>query len=158
MYSSDHHFPGLAYAWPTTARIASGTVTHIDASAAEKLPGVLAIYTHENIGSLNRIPPAPLLSLMIDETRPPLEDTTIRYYGQYVAVAVAETMEQARAAAEAVKVTYATTKHNRDDKLLGSRISEQKPKEVTKRGTTAAGFEFCFHQARCGLQYACRDA
>jgi xanthine dehydrogenase YagR molybdenum-binding subunit len=134
MYSSDHHFPGLVYAWPTTATIASGTVTHIDASAAEKLPGVLAIYTHENIGSLYRIPPAPLLSLMIDETRPPLEDMTIRYYGQYVAVAVAETMEQARAAAEAVKVTYATTKHNTDDTLLGTPISEPKPKEVTKRG------------------------
>ena len=54
---------------------------------------------------------------MIDETRPPLEDTTVRYYGQYVAVAVAETVEQARAAAEAVKVTYTKTPHNTDDKL-----------------------------------------
>ena len=138
MYSSDHHFPGLVYAWPTTATIASGAVTHIDTSTAEKLPGVIAIYTHENIGSLYRTPPSPLLSLMIDETRPPLEDTTVRYYGQYVAVAVAETMEQARAAAEAVKVTYAKTPHNTDDKLLGTPISEAKPKEVTKRGNAAA--------------------
>lgn len=141
MYSSDHYFPGLVYAWPTTATVASGTVKHIDTSAAEKLPGVIAIYTHENIGHLYRIPPAPLLSLMIDETRPPLEDTTIRYYGQYVAVAVAETMEQARAAAEAIKITYAKTPHNTDDKLLGTPISEANPKEVSKRGNAVAALK-----------------
>ena len=134
MYASDFHLPGLVYAWPTTATIASGSVTGIDLSTAKGMPGVLAIYTHENIGPLYRTPPAPVLSLMIDETRPPLEDTTIRYYGQYVAVAVAETMEQARAAAEAVKVTYSKTAHNTDVHLIGSGVNT--PKEVTKRGNT----------------------
>ena len=138
MYSSDHHFPGLVYAWPTTATIASGKISSVDTSAAEKMPGVLAIYTHESIGPLYRVPPSAGLSLLLDERRPPLEDNTIYYYGQYVAVAVAETVEQARAAAEAVKVTYAKTSHNTDDRLLGTPISESKPKEVTKRGTITA--------------------
>jgi len=106
MYSSDHYFPGLVHAWPVTATIASGTVTSIDSSIAEKMPGILAVYTHKNIGSLYRTPPSAGLTMLMDERRPPLEDTTIRYYGQYVAVAVAQTVEQARAAAEAVKVTY----------------------------------------------------
>jgi xanthine dehydrogenase YagR molybdenum-binding subunit len=138
MYSSDHHFPGLVYAWPTTATIASGTITALDTSAAEKMPGVLAIYHHDNIGKLYRTPPAAGFSMIIDEKRPPLEDTTIRYYGQYVAVAVASTVEQARAAAEAVKVTYAKTPQDTSEKLLGTPLSEPKPKEVTKRGDTAA--------------------
>ena len=48
-----------------------------------------------------------------------LEDTIVRYYGQYVAVAVAQTVEQAGAAAEAVKVTYTTSAHNTADRLVG---------------------------------------
>ncbi len=138
MYSSDHSFPDLVYAWPTTATIASGTVTRIDASIAERMPGVLAVYHHDNLGQLYRTPPAAGFSMILDEHRPPLEDTTIRYYGQYVAVAVASTVEQARAAAEAVKVTYAKTAHDTSDKLLGTPLSEPRPKVATKRGDTAA--------------------
>lgn len=143
MYTSDHHFPGLVYAWPTTATVASGTVQKIDSSLAEKMPGVLAVYTHETLGHLYRVPPGPMLTLMIDETRPPLEDTTVRYYGQYVAVAVAETVEQARAAAEAIKVTYSKSAHNTADQLLPASKSDKnasgvtETKEVSKRGDTA---------------------
>lgn len=137
-YASDHHFPGLVYAWPTTATIASGTVTNVDASAAEKMPGVLAVYHRGNVGPLYRTPPSVGFEMMTDEKRPPLEDDVVRYYGQYVAVAVARTVEQARAAAEAVKVTYAKTKHDTRDELLGTPISTPKPKEVTKRGDAEA--------------------
>lgn len=138
LYSSDHHFPGLVYAWPTTATVASGTIRSIDSSVAEKMPGVLAVYTHESIGKLYRTPPAAGFSMIVDEKRPPLEDTEVRYYGQYVAVAVAQTVEQARAAAEAIKVTYAKTQHNTNDTLLGTPLSEPKPKQSEKRGDTAA--------------------
>ncbi len=37
MYSSDHHFENLVYAWPTTATISSGTISSIDTSVAEKM-------------------------------------------------------------------------------------------------------------------------
>lgn len=137
MYSSDHHFEGLLFAWPTTATIASGTVSKIDTSIAVTMPGVVAIYTHDNIGRLYRTPPGAGFSMILDEKRPPLEDTTVRYYGQYVAVAVAQTVEQARAAAEAIKVTYAKTPHNTDDKLLGD-VDKRGKKNVTKRGDTTA--------------------
>ena len=50
----------------------------------------------------------------MDEQRTPFEDDTIRYYGQYVALVVAETFEQATAAADAVKVTYRRQAHNVD--------------------------------------------
>ena len=139
MYSSDHNFPGLVYAWPTTATVANGTVQKIDTAAAKKMPGVLAVYTHETLGPLYRVPPGAGLSLLMDERRPPLEDTIVRYYGQYVAVAVAQTIEQARAAAEAVKVTYAKSAHNTADRLLESNNRETKPKEQPKTEANASG-------------------
>lgn len=137
MYTSDHHFPGMVYAWPATATIASGSIRSIDSSAAEKMPGVLAIYQHGNLGPLFRTPPATGFSMILDEKRPPFEDNIIRYYGQYVAVAVAATVEQARAAAEAIRVTYEKTAPNVESKLLDTPLSTPKPNEVSKRGDTA---------------------
>ena len=62
----------------------------------------------------------------------------VRYYGQYVAVVVAHTVEQARAAAEAVKVSYSIQKPMVEDKLLGSPLTKDKPDEKSKRGDTAS--------------------
>src|SRR4029450_1159682 len=115
MYTSDHHFPGMVYAVPVCATIANGEIQKIDTSAAEKMPGVRAIFVRSNIGKLFRaadsfspdaqMSPGP-------ETRPPLEDDLVRYYGQSVALAVADTFEHASAAADAVKVTYREQKPN----------------------------------------------
>src|SRR5947209_6023312 len=103
MYASDHHFPDMVYAWPVCATIASGRVTGLDTAVAEKMTGVVAVYQRGNIGKLYRVPPATGFTMIVDEKRPPFEDDVIRYYGQYVAVVVAQTMEQARAAAESGK-------------------------------------------------------
>src|SRR5690606_8264168 len=54
----------------------------------------------------NRLPLYRAASGSIDEARPPLDDDTIHYYGQYVALVVADTLEQAQAAARAVRVGY----------------------------------------------------
>ncbi len=140
MYTSDHQFPDLVYAWPVTATVSSGIVQKIDVSVAEKMAGVLAIYTHSNIGALYRTPPPSGFSLILDERRPPLEDTRVSYYGQYVAVAVARTMEQARAAAEAVKVSYNKLPHNTANELLGTPLASPAMKSSDKRGDTAKAF------------------
>jgi xanthine dehydrogenase YagR molybdenum-binding subunit len=141
MYASDHHFPGLLYAWPVCATIANGKITHLDTAGAEKMPGVVAVYHRENIGKLYRVPPSTGFTLIVDEKRPPFEDDTIRYYGQYVAVVVAQTVEQARAAAESVKVTYNKEKPDTGEKLLGTPLTTDKPDEKSKRGDTAAALK-----------------
>jgi xanthine dehydrogenase YagR molybdenum-binding subunit len=105
-YSSDHQVAELVHAWPVCATIAAGNITKLETAAAEKMTGVLAVYHRKNIGALYRVPPAEGFGLKLDERRPPFEDDVISYYGQYVAVVVARTVEQARAAAEQVKVTY----------------------------------------------------
>jgi xanthine dehydrogenase YagR molybdenum-binding subunit len=111
-YTADFHFPGLLYAVPVEATIANGRITKIDAAAAEKMPGVRAIFHHGNIGKIFRSVLNPDFTGIMEERRPPFEDDVVRYYGQYVAVAVAETFETAKAAADAVCVTYAKDQPN----------------------------------------------
>ncbi|HWO04107.1 MAG TPA: xanthine dehydrogenase family protein molybdopterin-binding subunit, partial [Methylomirabilota bacterium] len=111
-YASDFHFPGMLYAMPVAATIANGRVTAIDSAAATRMPGVRAVFHRENIGKIFRSTFGPGFQGVTDERRPPFEDDVVRYYGQYVALAVADTFEAARAAADAVRVTYAREEPN----------------------------------------------
>jgi len=116
-YTSDFHFPGLLYGVPVEATIAKGKVINLDTAAAEKMPGVLAIFHRENIGKIFRSVQGTGFEGITNERRPPFEDDIVRYYGQYVALAVADTFEAAKAAADAVRVTYAKEKPNVDTDL-----------------------------------------
>ncbi|MGA7157166.1 MAG: xanthine dehydrogenase family protein molybdopterin-binding subunit [Acidobacteriaceae bacterium] len=109
LYAGDYNFPRMVYAVPVCSTIASGKIRSLDASAAEKLPGVLLILQHSNTKGIYRNTPG---NGPISEDRPPLSDNTITYYGQYIALAVAETFAQATAAAAAVRVAYDATKPN----------------------------------------------
>ena len=117
-YSSDHQFPGMVYAVPVCATIASGTIRSVDVSKAQKMPGVVAIYYKDNVPKIFKIAPLKDVQLICDEKRPSFADNTVRYYGQYVAVAVAETMEQANAAANAVIVEYDVKEPKVDSNVL----------------------------------------
>src|SRR5262245_50916962 len=116
-YTSDFHFPGVLYAVPVGATIASGRVVAIDVAAAQDMPGVRAIFPRDKLGALARSVPGPGFAGIVDERRPPFEDDVVRYYGQYVALAVAESFETAKAAADAVRITYAEEKPNVDTHL-----------------------------------------
>src|SRR2546430_3385633 len=131
MYASDFHFPGLLYAVPVEATIASGKITKLDAAAAEKMPGVRAVFHRENIGKIFRSVQGQGFEGIINERRPPFEDDVVRYYGQYIALAVADTFETAKAAADAVRATYAREKPNVDPDLK----ADDEPETVL---TTAA--------------------
>jgi len=107
-YASDYNFPGMVYAVPIGATVASGKIRSIDTSAAEKMPGVLTVLHYGNFDHVYRNASGGRNS----EQRPPFEDETVYYWGQYVALAVAETFAQAQAAAAAVKISYAPDKFN----------------------------------------------
>src|SRR5919201_6905730 len=117
-YTSDFHFPGLLYAVPVEATIANGRVVKLDTAAAEKMPGVRTVLHRENIGKIYRSVLGAGFEGICEERRPPFEDDVVRYYGQYVAVAVADTFESAKAAADAVRVTYAKEKPNVETRLV----------------------------------------
>jgi xanthine dehydrogenase YagR molybdenum-binding subunit len=109
LYAGDYNFPRMVYAVPVCSTIANGKIRSIDTSAAEKLPGVVLILHHGNIRGIYRNAPG---SGRASENRPPLSDDTVSYWGQYVALAVAETFAQANAAAAAVRVQYDADKPN----------------------------------------------
>jgi len=111
-YTSDFNFPGQLYAVPVEATIADGRVVELDTAAAEKMPGVRAVFHRENIGKIFRSVLGQGFEGICDERRPPFEDDVVRYYGQYIALAVADTFETAKAAADAVRATYAKEKPN----------------------------------------------
>src|SRR5437764_15348161 len=54
MYASDFNFTGLLFAVPVEATIANGKLQKLDASEAEKMPGVRAIFHPGNIGKILR--------------------------------------------------------------------------------------------------------
>ena len=116
-YTSDFNFPGMVYAVPVEATIANGKLLKLDTAAAEKMPGVRAVFHRGNIGQIFRSTPAPGFDRISLERRPPFEDDVIRYYGQYIALAVADTFEAAKAAADAVRATYSTEKPNVESRL-----------------------------------------
>jgi xanthine dehydrogenase YagR molybdenum-binding subunit len=130
-YASDFHFPGMLYAVPVEATIANGRVVKLDVAAAERMPGVRAIFHRANIGKIFRSVLGPGFEGIIDERRPPFEDDVVRYYGQYIALAVADTFESAKAAADAVRVTYDKETPNVDTDL---KADDEPPVVATQFG------------------------
>ncbi|WP_328929417.1 xanthine dehydrogenase family protein molybdopterin-binding subunit [Streptomyces sp. NBC_00190] len=102
-YATDRTPPGLVYAWPVPATVPRGRVTAVDTGPGLALPGVLGVLTPYD---------APRLGTSDDPTLQVLQNTEVPHRGWYVALAVAETPEAARAAAEAVRITYATEAHD----------------------------------------------
>jgi xanthine dehydrogenase YagR molybdenum-binding subunit len=138
-YASDYNFPGLVYAVPVRATIASGKIRRIDSSAAAAMPGVVLVMSHGNIMPLYRNASGGRNS----ESRPPFEDDTVYYWGQYIAAVVAETFEQAQAAAAAVKVEYEPAKFNVDQSLSDDIPAEGQPggpRVMSQRGDPEAAF------------------
>jgi xanthine dehydrogenase YagR molybdenum-binding subunit len=116
----------MLYAVPVGATIANGKLTKLDTARAEKMPGVAAIFHRGNIGKIYRSIPGPGFAGIAEERRPPFDDYVIRYYGQYIALAVAETFETAKAAADAVRATYAAEPANVDKQL----VADEEPNDV----------------------------
>jgi xanthine dehydrogenase YagR molybdenum-binding subunit len=88
----------VAYGYVLGAAIAKGQIDTIDMSAARAAPGVLGIVTHENAGPLG------VGKFYVQRM---LAAPRIDHYHQAVAVVVAESFEQARAACQLIRVDYA---------------------------------------------------
>lgn len=139
-YAVDHNFPGLVHAVAVQSTVGSGSIRALDTAAAEKMPGVLLVLHHGNMKGAYRLFPHQD-DATISEARPPFEDDKIYYWGQFVALVVAETLEQANAAAGAVRVEYdAQTPDVRTDLsagFTGTRQSSWKRGDPDQALTTA---------------------
>ena len=108
-YTDDLNLPGQAYGVIVRSRIAHGVLRGIDAEAARAMPGVLAVLTAADLTEAGIRPmPANLFGQNHDGRdipKPPqmaLTGDKVRYVGDPLAMVVAETLAQAKDAAEAV--------------------------------------------------------
>ncbi len=104
-YALDHDLPRLVQAVAVQSTIGRGRIRSLDTSKAEKMPGVLLVLHHGNMSNAYRLV-SEQSSGRTNESRPPFADDKIAYWGQFVAAVVAETLEQANAAADAIRVEY----------------------------------------------------
>jgi len=98
-FSADIKVEGAAELAGVHSPHAHALIKSINTSAAEKLPGVIGIMTAKDIKGTNRLK-------FIVPDRPVLCDTKVRYVGDPVAAVLAETKQQAVAAAQLVEVGY----------------------------------------------------
>lgn len=98
-YAYEWHDPNMryAYGYPVGATIAKGRIKSMDVAAAQKAPGILAVVTTLSVGALEKGQ---------YNTAKLFGGEEIQHYHQAIAVVVAETFEQARAAANLVEVVY----------------------------------------------------
>ena len=105
-YAADHPTKAVTHAVAICSTIGNGRVVRIDSSGAENAPGFLAILHHGNAPKLFRPVNNFMTASKPGEIRVVFEDDRVHYYGQYLAVVVAETLQQAQHAAGLVKITY----------------------------------------------------
>lgn len=111
-YAADVPLTGLVHAVLVGARVASGRIRAIDTAEALAADGVLAVLTHENLPRIAAQPP--LIPSLAGTAAPgqtffPMQDATVHYAGQHVALVVADTHERALHAARLVGVAYEET-------------------------------------------------
>jgi xanthine dehydrogenase YagR molybdenum-binding subunit len=121
-YAYDRHdvVPNQAYGYVIGSAIAKGRIISIDLAKAKTAAGVLAIVTAENAGTLGK---------GTYNTAKLLGGPEVDHYHQAIAVVVAETFEQARAAAQFVRVEYARAEGKYD--LEAAKDSAVKPERIT---------------------------
>ncbi|SFV16566.1 xanthine dehydrogenase YagR molybdenum-binding subunit [Methylobacterium sp. 174MFSha1.1] len=114
-YAAEFTAPDLAHGVVVSSAIAKGRITAIDTKAAEAVPGVIKVFTHEN-----KPRTAWLDYNYRDQVAPPgspfraLNGPEIVYGGQPVALVVAESFELARYGATLVRIAYEEEAPNTD--------------------------------------------
>ncbi len=104
-YASEFPIKDKVYAQGLNSTIAKGEIVSIDTSEAEKLPGVLKIITYKNAEKLKAFDKE-MPEISTTSIAPVLQTNKVHFYGEYVGLVVAETLEQAKYAARLVKFTY----------------------------------------------------
>lgn len=144
MYAYEWHDPNMpyAYGYPVGSTIAKGRIKTMNVDAAKRAPGVLAVVTTLDVGKREKGKFNTASLFGGDE---------IQHYHQAIAVIVAETFEQARAAANLVKVDYAEDKGAYD--FAEAMKSAIKPKDAggAPPDTAVGDFEGAFKSAAITL-------
>ncbi|MCX2476259.1 xanthine dehydrogenase family protein molybdopterin-binding subunit [Pedobacter sp. MC2016-05] len=121
-YATDYPAKNMAYAVLFKSTIAAGKIKSIESTEAQKYPGVIKIITHENILPLNTKGGLRGGAL--------LQSPEVTFHGQHIGIVVAETFEQATAAAHLITVEYNQKEEKIDFDNLAKTPEMPKGKEL----------------------------
>jgi len=110
-YTDDMSLPNQTHCMILRSNIAHGKIRGIDKAEAEKAPGVVAILTGEDFANVGGLPCGWLITdkhskPMIEPKHPILAHGKVRHVGDPVVAVIAETLQEAKDAAELVKIDY----------------------------------------------------
>ncbi|WP_425091282.1 xanthine dehydrogenase family protein molybdopterin-binding subunit [Tropicimonas sp. S265A] len=108
-YTDDINLNNQTYAWFLRSEVAHGTINSIDTSAAEAMDGVVKVFTAKDFEGVGGVPCGWQITdlhgnPMKEPKHPVLAEGKVRHVGDPIAVVVAESLEEARDAAEAIDV------------------------------------------------------
>ncbi|WP_299627089.1 xanthine dehydrogenase family protein molybdopterin-binding subunit [uncultured Tateyamaria sp.] len=111
-YTDDIDIHGQAHVFFLRSDVAHGTLNAVDTSAAEAMPGVVKVFTGADFEGVGSIPCGWQVTdkhgeVMQEPAHPVLAQGKVRHVGEPIAAVVAETLEQARDAAETINVDIA---------------------------------------------------
>ncbi len=113
LFVDDVHLPDMLHAAFLRSDYAHARILSIDTTAAKEMPGVVAVYTAEDLGDFWQpspmiVQPPPTLEDIVFNPRPqiPLAKDMVRHIGDPVAVVIAESRYIAEDAAEQIWVDY----------------------------------------------------
>lgn len=164
-YTDDLQAPGMVHAAMVRSPYAHARVAGIDIARARAMPGVLAVFTGNDLlaGAAGGVVPTGwLLPEIKTPPHPLLATERVRYVGDGVAVVVAADRYRARDAAEAVEVSYAPLDAVVDPRQAcqpgAPQLHEEAPGNIAfdwqlgDAGKTAAAFAAAVHTVRLDLR------
>ncbi|MFD4585825.1 molybdopterin cofactor-binding domain-containing protein [Streptomyces sp. NPDC058423] len=144
-YAYEHWEAGRPlYGFIVGATIGKGRITRIDTESAENAPGVELVMTHHNAPVQG--PRDESIPFEYWRAQPELTGPDVHHFGEPVALVVAGTLEQARAAADLVEVEYSTGRGRfdfsefEDDVYIPKVVNAGLPTD-TEVGDFDAGFD-----------------
>jgi xanthine dehydrogenase molybdopterin binding subunit/xanthine dehydrogenase small subunit len=125
--------------WPVPSPVAHGTITKLDVSRAEKMPGVTCVLTAKDIPGMNDVG-----AVRQDETL--LAEKTVSFHGHMVAVVVGESLDACRAAAAAVEIEISPLPSVRSAREAAEKQSFHTNGHVIARGDVDAALAKAPHR------------
>ncbi|WP_067336206.1 xanthine dehydrogenase family protein molybdopterin-binding subunit [Stappia indica] len=119
-YAADFNLDEHVYAVIVNATVGLGRIVSIDQAAATRLPGVIAVISHLNAPRLAYRPHKGAIDPATGERLHVLQDDQVRFYGQPVAVVVADTLDHAERAAAALSIAYVAERPAVDPSASGT--------------------------------------
>jgi len=140
-YAAEFNQPNQAYGVIVNSTIGLGRITAIDAAPVLRLPGVIDVFSHLNAPKLAYKPHKGVIDPADGERLRVFQDDRVRFFGQPVALVVADSLDNTERAAAALHVTYAV-----DSPVTG--IHDPRARQVVAPVTTRPGFRLAADRAR----------